>query len=193
MAKQQDSWNNSQAHVQKVQLDLNMVWQGDSGLASSLDLQRQGTRNGAWQISGSNQLSGLESESFVVLGGMRSVSQSSGSRCCPGGDLSKASGDLEGEASVDILDGTDANLGNSKWVHNNELVVLDFSAWNHVAKPNQAQGKDQPEQGFNYITQTKKDGLAKRKAGKDQRNNSNQVAGKGSLAHSQFNSLEGAK
>lgn len=192
MVNQQNTWHYSQSNAEQVRSDLYAARETIL-LSSVFDLESQGTRNGAWQISGSNQLSGLESEGFVVLGGVRAVSESSGSRCCPGGNLSKASGDLQGKASVDILDGADANLGDSKWVHDDELVVLDFSAWNNVAKPNQAQGKDQPEQGFNYITHAKKDGLAKRKACQDQRNNSNQVAGKRSLAHSQFNSLEGAK
>jgi len=192
MVNQQNTWHYGQSNTEQVRSDMDVARETIL-LSSVFDLESQGTGNGAWQISGSNQLSGLESESFVVLGGMRAVSESSGGRCCPGGNASKASGDLQGKASIDILDSADANLGDSEWVHDDQLVFLDLSTWNHIAKPNQAQGKDQPEQGFNYITETKKDGLAKRKACQNQRNNRNQVAGKRSFAHSQFNSLEGAK
>ena len=192
MVNQQNTWHYGQSNTEQVRSDMDLARETIL-LSSVLDLESQGTGNGAWQISGSNQFSGLESESFVVLGGVRAVSESSGSRCCPGGNASKASGDLQGKASIDILDSADANLGDSEWVHDDQLVVLDLSTWHHVAKPNQAQGKHQPEQGFNYITQTKKEGLAKRKACQNQRNNRNQVAGKRSFAHSQFNSLEGAK
>ena len=192
MENQQNTWDYGQSNTEQVRSDLYAARETVL-LSSVFDLESQGARNGAWQISGSNQLSGLEAEGFVILSGVRAVSESSGGRCCPGGNASKASGDLQGEASVDLLDSADANLRDSEWVHDDQLVVLDLSTWNHVAKPNQAQGKYQPEQGFNYITQTKKDGLAKRKACQNQRNNRNQVAGKRSFAHSQFNSLEGAK
>jgi hypothetical protein len=124
---------------------------------------------------------------------VRAVSQSSWSRCCPGGELSKASRNLQGKAGINILDSTKANLGNSKWVHNNQLLVLDFSAWNYVAKPNKSQGKTQPEQGFDYVTGSKEQGLGTSKAGKNQGHCSYQVAGKWSFAHTQFFSLEGAK
>jgi hypothetical protein len=121
------------------------------------------------------------------------VSQSSWSRCCPGGELSKASRNLQGKAGINILDSTKTDLGNSKRVHNNQLLVLDFSAWNYVAKPNKPQGKTQPEQGLDYITKAKHKSLGSSKAGKNQGHYSYQVAGKWSFAHTQFVSLEGAK
>jgi hypothetical protein len=119
--------------------------------------------------------------------------QTTWSRCCPGGQLSKASRTLQGKTGIDTLDRTQANLGNSKWIHNNQLLVFDFGAWNYVAKPNKSQGKAQPEQGLDHITKTKDKSLSGSKAGKNQGHRGYQVAGKWSFAHTQFVSLEGAK
>jgi hypothetical protein len=119
--------------------------------------------------------------------------QTTWSRCCPGGKLSKASRDLQSKAGIDVLDRTQPNLGNSKWIHNNQLLVLDFSAWNNVAKPNKTQGKAKPEQSFDYVAGAKEQGLGGSKAGKNQGHYSYQVARKWSFAHTQFVSSEGAK
>lgn len=193
MKNQQNAWNNSQSDSQGVQIDLNLGRQLPTLLLSKTDLHGQRTGDGAWQISGSNQLAILEPESSVILRGVGTVSKSSRSRCCPGGNASEASGDLESESGVNILDGSDANSRNSKRISDQQLAVYHLDARDNVAKPNQTQTKNQPEQGFNYITLTKKDGLAKCKAGKDQRNNSNQVAGSWTFAHSQIDSSKGAK
>ena len=191
MSKQQNSWNNRQAYVEQVQLDLNMGWQDGTRFARSFDLQSQGSRNSAWQISGSNQLSGLESEGFVVLSGVRAVSESSRGRCCPGGNASKASGDLKGKASINILDGSESNLGDSEWIHNDELLISNLSTWNHIAKPNQTDSKNQPEQGFNQITKAKEKWLASSQCCKQQRGYGYDVAGKRTLTHTQFDSSKG--
>jgi hypothetical protein len=124
---------------------------------------------------------------------MRSEAQSSWSRCCPGGKLSKASRNLQSKTGIDILDRTKPDLGDSKWIHYNQLLVSDFSAWNNVAKPNKTQGKAQPEQGLDYITKSKDKSLGGSKDSKNQGHNGYQVARKWSFAHTQFVSLEGAK
>lgn len=192
MLQQQDSRQHSQGNTEQVCSDVDLAREV-SLLSCVFNLESKRTRNSAGQISRSNQLSGLKSKSSIVLSGVRTVSESSGSRCCPGRDASKASGDLQGKTSVNLLDGTNVNPGYSERIDNDQLLVPDLNAWNYVAKPDQAQSKDEPEQGFNYVAQAKKDGLTEGKACKNQRSNSNQVAGKRSLAHSQFNSLEGAK
>ena len=193
MKNQEQAWNNRQGDAQRVETDLHLGRKLSPTFLSDANLHGQGTRNGAWQISWSNLLPFFETQGLVVLGGVGAKAQSSWSRCCPGGKLSKASRNLQSKTGIDILDRTKADLGNSKWIHNNQLLVSDFSAWNYVAKPNKAQGKTQPEQGLDYITKAKDKSLGGSKAGKNQGHHSYQVARKWSFAHTQFVSLEGAK
>ena len=192
MKQKQDSWNGSQGDAQKVQLDFNFAWKPFffQGLT---DLKGKGTGYGAWQISRSNQLTVLESESSVVLGGVRSMPESSRSRCCPGGNSSEGAGDLQGKAGIDVLDGPDADSGNSKGIDDDKFVVFDLRKWHNIAEPNQGQGKAHPKKRFNYLTQSKDDGLTHGQAGQQQRNNGDQVARSWALSHSQFNPSKGAK
>jgi len=190
---QQQAWNNRQGNAQQVETNLHLGRKLSPTFLSDANLHGQGTRDGAWEISGSNLLPLFETQGLVVLGGVGAKAQSSWSRCCPGGKLSKTSRDLQSKAGVDILDRTKANLGNSKWIHNNQLLVSDFRTWNNVAKPNKTQGNTQPEQGLDYITKAKHKSLGSSKAGKNQGHYGYQVAGKWSFAHTHFVSLEGAK
>ena len=193
MNNQKQAWNNSQGNAQQIETDSHITRKFSPAFLSDANLHGQRTRNGAWQIAGSNLLTVLETKSLEVFGGVGAVSQSSWSRCCPGGDFSKTSRNLQSKTGIDILDRTKADFGNSKWVHNNQLLVLDFGAWNNVAKPNQSQGKSKPEQGFNHVTGAKEQGLGGSEAGKNQGHYGYQVARKWSFAHTQIVSLEGAK
>jgi len=190
---QQQAWNNRQGNAQQVETNLHIGRKISPAFLSDANLHGQGTRDGAWQISWSNLLTFFETQGLVVLGGVGAKAQSSWSRCCPGGKFSKASRNLQSKTGIDILDRTKADLGKSKWIDYNQLLVSDLRTWNHVAKPNKSQGKTQPEQGLDYITKAKDKSLGGSKAGKNQGHCGNQVAGKWSFAHTQFFSLEGAK
>ncbi len=192
MKQKQDSWNYGQANTQNIQLDLNVSRK--AGLSSKVpNLEGQGTRDGAWKISGSDLLTVLEAESFVILGGVGSVSKSSRSRCCPSGNRSEGSTDFQSKAGIDIFDRAEPNLGNAERVHNQKFVVLDVSTGHHVAKPNKTQYQADPQQGFKYIAQAKKDRLAHSHSSKQQGQDGYQVAGSWTLSHSQFTSSKGAK
>jgi len=190
---QQQAWNNRQGNAQRVETNSHIGRKLSPAFLSDANLHGQGTRDGAWQISGSDLLTFFETQGLEVFGGVGAKAQSTWSRCCPGGKLSKTSRNLQSKAGIDTLDCTKANLGNSKWIHNNQLLVSDFRTWNNVAKPNKAQGKTEPEQGLDNITKAKHKCLGGSKAGKNQGQGSYQVARKWSFAHTQFVSLEGAK
>lgn len=193
MNYQQQAWNNSQSDSKQVQANLNLGGQLPALILGDSNLHGEGTGNGAWQISGSNLLAVLESESFVVLSGMGAEAKTPWSRCCPGGYASKASGYLQGKASIEILDGSKADASNSKWIGNQKLTVDNLGAWDNVSQPNQGQHKPQPERSFNQLTISKEKGLAKRQASKQQRRDGYDVAGSWALVHSQIDSSKGAK
>lgn len=193
MNYQQQAWNNGQSESEKVQTNLNLGGQLPALFLGDANLHGEGTRNGAWQISGSNLLAVLESESFVVLCGMGAEAKTPWRRCCPGGYASKASGDLQGKASIDILDGSQADASNSKWIGNQKLTIDNLGAWDNVAQPNQGQHKTQPERSFNQVTKSKEEGLAERQASKQQGRDGYDIAGSWSFVHSQIDSSKGAK
>ena len=190
MNYQQQTWNYRQSNTENISFDF-YATRSLFLLSGSLNLQGQRTGDGTWQIARSNQLTGFESQDFVVLGGVRAVSESARSRCCPSGNAPKGSRYFQGKPSIDAFDGSKSNSCSSKRVNNQKLAVLNVSTWNYIAEPNKTKGETYPKQCSVKILRAIKNRLASSQCSKQQRSYRYEVAGSGTLTHSQFDSLKG--
>ena len=109
-------------------------------LDGSANLQREGARNGAGQIAGSDLLTLLEAHDGEVLLGVAAVSQSRWSWGSPSQNLAELTPERECESGVDIFDGGQADFVPREWVedyyafnvkaHSGKNVVGEDSAHN---------------------------------------------------------------
>lgn len=145
------------------------------------NLHGKGAGNGAGKVAGSNFFTLLEPQDSKVLFGMAAMSESRGSWSGPSRHLSKVTGQVQGKASIDLLDRSKADLMTSQWVEDVNLVGFDLEGWNDVVGVNNAQDQHNNRNASDASFEAGVEALQAGNASKEQTCKCNDVARGGSF------------
>lgn len=141
--RNQYGWNHQQSNAQQVGSLFEAVGEFTFSLKAS-NLHGKRSSDGAWHVTWSHALVGLEAQGSKVLTGVAAMPVSSGSWGRPSGNLAKFSGQSQSKSGVNAFDSAVTDFKAKQWVENNDLVTVELNLGHHVeAKDNsQQQGND---------------------------------------------------
>ena len=182
MRKDNDqSWQQNKSNTQGVD-SLGVGHVGLRLFERSLYQQSVGTRYSAGQIAGPYVRPFFEIEGSKVFARVGSVSKSSRSGCCPSGNFSKLSADIQRVAGVNVFDGAKTNVMSENRIDDDQLVLAQVQVGDDVV------GEDQSEsQKNNCCTSSarlgfrEEESLNKGEAGHDDCEDGNHIAGRRSF------------
>ena len=116
----------------------------NEGIQASSTQDGSLTTGGSWRIAGAKHASALEVKvnDIALVDVARVVTTGSG--CCPSGDLFAANHKGEGETGIDVVDRVPANADFGGWICHDDTFVEDFQLWSQENQPSSTAGEGSP-------------------------------------------------